>query len=223
MGILSDTPKLGYKFYMDLLLKRDSAVPEIDETGVELSTELIRKAFKQFSPTLTKMKSDYLNSLKESAIIQNVNLNLPANHGVPPGPLMFVRSTIPQSTQPDHSLPLLIDCGATNSCISLTNLHLLGIGEDKICTSIRYTLTNVTEQNNDKTIIGSIVLNTYIEVGQLKASLHVQYLVLKVSLSYNILGSLELEDFGAIICVPCKSLKIMLWKDSKIKWCKPTI
>ena len=53
VGILSDTPKLGYKFYMDLLLKRDSAVPEIDETGVELSTELIRKAIKQFSPIHT--------------------------------------------------------------------------------------------------------------------------------------------------------------------------
>ena len=92
LGILSDTPKLGYKFYMDLLLKRDSSVPEIDETGVELSTELIKKAIKEFKPTLTKMKDDYLSSLKESVIIQNVNLNLPASYGVPPGPLMFARS-----------------------------------------------------------------------------------------------------------------------------------
>ena len=43
IGILGDTPKVNYKFYMDLLLKRDSGVPEINENGVELSTELIKK------------------------------------------------------------------------------------------------------------------------------------------------------------------------------------
>ena len=48
IGILSDTPKLGYMFYVDLLLKRDSGLPEIDSNGVELSTSLIRQAIKEF-------------------------------------------------------------------------------------------------------------------------------------------------------------------------------
>ena len=52
IGILGDTPKVNYKFYMDLLLKRDSAIQETDENGVELSTELIKKSIKEFSPTL---------------------------------------------------------------------------------------------------------------------------------------------------------------------------
>ena len=46
IGILNDTPKLNYKFYLDILLKRDSGIPEINKNGVELSTELIRKATK---------------------------------------------------------------------------------------------------------------------------------------------------------------------------------
>ena len=37
LGILNDTPKLNFKFYLDLLLKCDSGVPEIDTDGVELS------------------------------------------------------------------------------------------------------------------------------------------------------------------------------------------
>ena len=56
LGILNDTPKLNFKFYLDLLLKRDSGVPEINNDGVELSCELIRKAVKDFEPTLIKMK-----------------------------------------------------------------------------------------------------------------------------------------------------------------------
>ena len=33
LGILNDTPKINSKFYLDLLLKRDSGVPEIDTDG----------------------------------------------------------------------------------------------------------------------------------------------------------------------------------------------
>ena len=47
IGILSDTPKKDYKFYVDLLLKRDSGLPEIDENGIELSAALIRQAISQ--------------------------------------------------------------------------------------------------------------------------------------------------------------------------------
>ena len=56
LGILNDTPKLNFKFYLDLLLKRDSGMPEINTDGVELSSEFIRKAGKDFEPTLIKMK-----------------------------------------------------------------------------------------------------------------------------------------------------------------------
>ena len=56
LGILSDTPKLSYKYYIDLLLNRDGGLPEIDSNGVELSASLIRQAIKDFEPTLTHMK-----------------------------------------------------------------------------------------------------------------------------------------------------------------------
>ena len=54
LGILNDCPKLNFKFYLDLLLKRDSGVPEIDKEGVELSSDLIRKAVKDFAHKSTK-------------------------------------------------------------------------------------------------------------------------------------------------------------------------
>ena len=54
--ILGDTPKVNYKFYMGLLLKRDSGLPEINKYGVELSTELIKKLLKNFPPPLQKGK-----------------------------------------------------------------------------------------------------------------------------------------------------------------------
>ena len=38
LGILNDTPKLNFKFYLDLLLNRDSGMPEINTDGVELSS-----------------------------------------------------------------------------------------------------------------------------------------------------------------------------------------
>ena len=76
LGILGDTPKVNYKFYMDLLLKRDSGLQEINENGVELSTELIKKAIKEFSPTLAKMKADYLKELSSDIVTQHVKLSL---------------------------------------------------------------------------------------------------------------------------------------------------
>ena len=48
LGILNDIPKLNFKFYFDLLLKRDSGVSKINTDGVELSCDLRRKAVKYF-------------------------------------------------------------------------------------------------------------------------------------------------------------------------------
>ena len=117
LGILSDTPKLGYKYYIDLLLKRDSGLPEIDLNGVELSTSLIRQAIKDFEPTLTHMKNEYLNNIERTVVSQHVKLSLPGTKAIPQGPLMFVKARIPDSKLPTHGFPLLADCGATNSCL----------------------------------------------------------------------------------------------------------
>ena len=53
LGILNDTPKRDYKYYMDLLLKRDSGLPEIDSNGIELSSAMIRQAVKDFEPKIS--------------------------------------------------------------------------------------------------------------------------------------------------------------------------
>ena len=76
LGILNDTPKLNFKFYLDLLLKRDSGVPEINTDGVELSSELICKAVKDYEPKLIKMKEEYFKTISENVIIQHVKLSL---------------------------------------------------------------------------------------------------------------------------------------------------
>jgi hypothetical protein len=126
LGILSDTPKLGYKYYVDLLLKRDSGLPEIDSNGVELSTSLIRQAIKDFEPKLTHMKNEYLDSIDRTVVSQHIQLSLTGSKAIPQGPLMFVKASVPDSELPTHSFPLLADCGATNSCLSLDTFTLLG-------------------------------------------------------------------------------------------------
>ena len=223
LGILNDTPKVNYKFYIDMLLKRDSSVPEINSDGIELSTELIRKAIKDFAPQLKEMKSNYLKNIQDNVIVQNVSLNIPPPGSVPPGPLLFLKSTIPSSKCPQHQIALLTDCGATNSCISLSNLSTLGIDVNQISTEVKYSLTNVTETNNNTTILGSIVLNTNIQIKSGQATIAIQYLVLDAPLTYTILGSLELENCKAILCIPCKSLDMILWQENKLTWSKPTV
>ena len=129
LGILGDTPKKNYKFYLDLLLKRDSGQPEINEDGIELSSELIKRSIKEFSPTLEKMKSEYFQNLESNIVNQHVKLSIPSPGAVPQGPLLFLKSTIPDSNLPLHNIPLLVDTGATNSCISIATLSFLGISE----------------------------------------------------------------------------------------------
>jgi hypothetical protein len=129
LGILGDTPKKNYKFYLDILLKRDSGQPEINEDGIELSSELIKRSIKEFSPTLEKMKSEYFKNLESNIVNQHVKLSIPSPGAVPQGPLLFLKSTIPDSNLPLHNIPLLVDTGATNSCISIATLSFLGISE----------------------------------------------------------------------------------------------
>ena len=148
IGILGDTPKVNYKFYMDLLLKRESGLQEINENGVELSTELIKKAITEFSPTLAKMKADYLRDLSSDIVTQHVKLSLPDPGAATQGPLLFLEATVPDSHLPLHSIPLLADTGATNSCISISTLLTLGLSKNDICTEVHYLLTNVTESEN---------------------------------------------------------------------------
>ena len=126
LGILNDTPKLNFKFYLDLLLKRDSGVPKINNDGVELSCELIRKAVKDFEPTLIKMKEEYFKTISANVVIQHVKLSLPGPTAVLQGPLLFIRANVPGSSAPLLNIPLLADTGATNSCISLATLLTLG-------------------------------------------------------------------------------------------------
>ena len=66
LSILGDTPRPNYKFYLDLLLKRDSSLPEIDKDGIELSTELIKKSIKEFAPKLEGMKANYLENIEQN-------------------------------------------------------------------------------------------------------------------------------------------------------------
>ena len=148
LSILGDTPRPNYKFYLDLLLKRDSSLPEIDKDGIELSTELIKKSIKEFAPKLEGMKANYLENIEKNIVTNHVKLSLPSPEEIPQGPLIFLKATIPDSNLPSHNLPLLVDTGATNSCISINTLSSLGINEEDICTEIQYCLTNVTENKN---------------------------------------------------------------------------
>ena len=136
LGILNDTPKLNFKFYLDLLLNRDSGVPEIDTDGVKLSCDLIRKAVKDFAPTLDKMKEDYFSTISANVITQHVKLSLPGPTAVLQGPILFIRGNVPSSSVPLLNIPLLADTGATNSCISLTTLLTLGYDREDLCTEV---------------------------------------------------------------------------------------
>ena len=194
LGILSDTPKEGYKYYMDLLLKRDSALPEIDCNGVEKSTAMIRQAVQDFEPKLASMKDEYLSNVNRNIVSQHVKLSLPDSKAIPQGPLIFVGASVPDSESPQQSFPLLVDCGATNSCLSLATLASLGYTTHQICTQVQYSLSNVTENENPHTIIGSILLNVELRSQSKLSILSVHFLVLESDLQYAILGGLELEN-----------------------------
>ena len=178
IGILNDTPKLNYKFYLDILLKRDSGIPEINKNGVELSTELIRKAIKDYAPTLEKLKKTYFQGISSDIVTLHVKLSLPGPNAVLQGPLLFLKATIPDCPVPLHNIPLLADTGATNSCISLSTLLTLGYSKSDLCTEVQYLLTNVTECGNSTAIIGSIILQTEIATNKGMAILSLYFLVL---------------------------------------------
>ena len=218
LGILNDCPKLNFKFYLDFLLKRDSGVPEIDTEGVELSSDLIRKAVKDFTPTLQKMKEDYFSKINANVTTQHVKLSLPVPAAVLQGPLLFICGNIPSSSAPHINIPMLADTGATNSCISLGTLLTLGYGKEDLCTEVQYLLTNVTENNNTSVIIGSIILQTEISTLKGPALLSIHFLVLNIQLEYAIIGSLELENSQSIICLSCRSICSILLHNDRFKW-----
>ena len=218
LGILSDTPKLSYKYYIDLLLKRDSGLPEIDTNGVELSTSLIRQAIKDFEPKLTQMKNDYLNSINKDVVSQHIQLSLPGSEAIPQGPLMFVKASVPESGLPSHYFPLLADCGATNSCLSLDTFRLLGYTTEQLCTEVQYSLSNVTEQENPNTIIGSIFLDIEIQCKKGLSILSVHFLVLDSNIQYGILGALELQNTQAIICLACMNISSFVYNENRFQW-----
>ena len=90
LGILNDCPKHNFKFYLDLLLKRDSGLPEINEEGIELSCDLIRKAVKEYAPTLKKVKEEYLSQISSPVTTQHVKLSIHEPTAVLQGPLLFL-------------------------------------------------------------------------------------------------------------------------------------
>ena len=119
---------------------------------------------------------------------------------------MFVKASVPDSGLPTHGFPLLADCGATNSCLSLATLTLLGYTTQQLCTEIQYSLSNVTEQENPHTILGSILLDIEIQCKSGLSILSVHFLILDSDLQYGILGALELENTQTIICLAFKSM-----------------
>ena len=133
---------------MDLLLKRDSGLPEIDSNGIEISTAMIRQAIKDFEPKIAAMKDEYLSNIDRNIVTHHVKLTLSDSKVVPQGPLMFVCASVSDSESPQESYPLLVDCGATNSCLSLATLQSMGYARNNICTEVQYSLSNVTEHEN---------------------------------------------------------------------------
>ena len=165
------------------------------------------------------MKNDYLNSINKNIINQHVKLSLPNTNAVPQGPLVFISACIPSDLQVE-SFPLLVDSGATNSCLSLATLASLGYTEDQICTEIQYSLSNVTEHENHHTIIGSILLDIELSSQSKLSILSVQFLILESDLQYGILGGLELQNTQTILCLACKSMSSLLNNGKEIEWTK---
>ena len=131
---------------------------------------------------------------------------------------MFVKARIPDSKSPTHEFPLLADCGATNSCLSLATLTLLGYTVQQLCTELQYSLSNVTEQENPHTILGSILLDIKINCKAGLSILSVHFLILDSDLQYGILGLLELENNQTIICLACKSISSFIYNGDIFQW-----
>ena len=223
LGILNDTPKRDYKYYMDILLKRNSALPEIDENGIELSSAMIRQAVKDFEPTISSMKEDYMSNIGRNIVTHHVKLTLPDCKIVPQGPLMFVNAKVIYNETPSESLPLLVDCGATNSCLSWVTLQLLGYTREDICSEIQYSLSNVTEHENPHSIIGSVLMDIELESQSKHSILSVQFLILELDIPYGILGGLELEKVQTLLCLACKSMTSFLHNGEKSEWTRVKI
>ena len=223
LGILNDTPKRGFKFYMDILLKRDSSLPEIDENGVELSSAMIRQAVKEFEPRISSMKEEYMSNIGRNIVTHHVKLTLPDCKVIPQGPLMFVNAQVIYNEEPSENLPLLVDCGATNSCLSWVTLQLLGYTKQDICTEVQYSLSNVTEHENPHSIIGSILMEIELESQSKHSILSVQFLILELDIPYGILGGLELEKVQTLLCLACKSMTSFLHNGEKPEWTRVKI
>jgi hypothetical protein len=82
----------------------------------------------------------------------------------------------------------------------------VGYTTQQLCTEVHYSLSNVTEQENPNTIIGSILLDIEIESESGLSILSVHFLILDSDLPYGILGALELQNTQTIICLSCKSI-----------------
>ena len=79
-------------------------------------------------------------------------------------------------------------------------------------------MSNITENENPHTIIGSVLLN--VELGsQSKLSiLSVHFLVLESDLQYAILGGLELENTQTLLRLACKSMCSFLHNGEESQW-----
>ena len=122
-AILSGTPPTDYKACVDNLLNRDSSIPEIDPTGLELSTSEIRRLIKLHE-----------NKKKENA--KAVTLHA----FVSSGPILFASLSLNEA----HCVPALVDSGATNSTVSTYLLQNLGLTYT-LDDSVQYYFENSTE------------------------------------------------------------------------------
>ena len=147
LNILQDCPLPGFKFYMDILLKRYSSVPEIDSSGLKLSAEVIRKEICSFKPVLKEMEENYLKNM--SFPVPNIHyVSISLNHltTLQPWALLFLRAILPGTGT--AQLPFLLDIGASNSAVSLQKLSTLGVNTSFISQDVQYLLSNCTELDN---------------------------------------------------------------------------
>ena len=99
---------------------------------------------------------------------------------------MFVKAQVIHNEERAENLPLLVDCGATNSCLSWVTLQLLGYTKQDICTEVQYSLSNVTEHENPHSIIGSVLMDVELESQSKHSILSVQFLILELDIPYGI-------------------------------------
>ena len=58
ISILENRPKQNFKFYQDLLLRRDSSSPDIDENGIIKHLKKLGKKYRLINLQLTKWKKN---------------------------------------------------------------------------------------------------------------------------------------------------------------------